>query len=59
MSPDTTRPDDHKPGKAVSKPVDTDADDSMDFDIDDIDKQLELALEKKRVKSNFSVVVFL
>lgn len=43
VSPDTTRPDDRKP------PSEKDADDSMDFDIDDIDKQLEMALEKKRV----------
>ncbi|XP_052268237.1 formin-binding protein 4-like isoform X2 [Dreissena polymorpha] len=42
VSPDTTRLDDKKPLES------TEADDSMDFDIDDIDKQLELALEKKR-----------
>ncbi|XP_052820814.1 formin-binding protein 4-like [Mya arenaria] len=44
VSPDSTRPDDKKPVVEASK----DADDSMDFDIDDIDKQLEMALEKKR-----------
>jgi len=50
VSPDTTRPDEHKPVRIESKPVEPEADESMDFDIDDIDKQLELALDKKRVR---------
>lgn len=43
--PDSTRPDDKKVStkKAVVE------EETMEFDIDDIDKELEMALERKRV----------
>ncbi|KAL4225560.1 Formin binding protein 4 [Mactra antiquata] len=47
--PDSTKCEDNKKETIVPAVVKKDeADDSMDFDIDDIDKELELALERKR-----------
>lgn len=43
--PDSTRPDDKK----ISTSKTFNKDESVDFDIDDIDKELEMALERKRV----------